>query len=110
MNTEGIVYLARKLHWTREEIGKLAPLQFNELIREVYFQESVDTYREQYSIASLLAAIYNTIPRRRGSRIFKASDFLKGGMPERSPKIQVPLSKMAEDKGIKLPSKEIRER
>ncbi len=100
MNTEEIVYLARKLHWTREDIGKLHPTQFNEILQEVYYQESVDAYREQYSVASLLAAIYNTIPRKRGSKVYKANDFLRGSIPERPS--QVSLDKMAEDKGIKL--------
>ncbi len=101
MNTEPIVYLARKLHWTREEIGKLTPAQFINIYNELIYQESVDVYRGQYSLASILAAIYNTIPRRKGSRVYKASDFLKGGMPERPS--QVPLEKMAEEKGIELP-------
>lgn len=101
LNTEVIVYLARKLHWNREEIGKLAPQQFVDIYNEVAYQESVEQYRNQYAIASLLAAIYNTIPRKRGSKTFQASDFLRGNMPERNP--QDSLDKMAEDKGIKLP-------
>ena len=103
MSTEGIVYLARKLHWTRADIGQLSPVVFNEILREVYHQESVDEYRAQYSVASILAAIYNTIPRRQGSKTFKASDFLRGDIPERNPRPQVSIEKMAEDKGIKLP-------
>lgn len=110
MNTEVIVYLARKLHWTREQIGALTPAQFNEILREVYYQESVDNYRNQYSVASILAAIYNTIPRKRGSKVYNANDFLKGEMPERNPKPQDSLEKMAEERGIKLPSKELKER
>ncbi len=103
MNTEAIVYLLRKTNLTRREIGKLTPLQFNAILHEVYFQESLDIYREQYSVASLLAAIYNTIPKKRGSIAYKANDFLKGDMPERNPRRQVPLEKMAKDKGINLP-------
>ena len=110
MNTEAVVYIARKLHWTRAEIGQLSPVQFNELLNELYYQELIDEYRRQHSIASLLAAIYNTIPRKRGSKVLKASDFLSGEMPERNPKPQDSLDKMAKDKGIKLPSKELRER
>ncbi len=101
--TEGIVYLARKLHWSRAEIGQLSPLQFREILKEISYQESVDEYRRQYSVASILAAVYNTIPRKRGSKTFKASDFLQGNMPERHPQPPVSLEKMAEDKGIKLP-------
>ena len=110
MNTEAIVYLARKLHWTRMQIGALTPAQFNEIIKEVSYQESVDTYREQHSVASLLAAIYNTIPRRRGSKTYQASDFLKGEIPERNPKPQDSIDKIAEDRGVKLPTKELKER
>ncbi len=100
---EGIVYLARKLHWSREEIGKLSPIQFNEILKEVSFQESQEEYRNQFDVASLLAAIYNTIPRRHGSHVFKASDFLTGDEPQRIPEPKVSLEKMAEEKGIELP-------
>jgi len=109
VNSE-IVYLLRKTNLTRSEIGRLTPAQFNEILREVYFQESVDTYRELSSVASILAAIYNTIPRRRGSKIYQTSDFLKGDTPVRNPKPQDSLDKLAEDKGIKLPTKELKER
>jgi len=106
LNTEAVVYLARKLHWTREQIGKLTPLQFNEILKEVYYQESVDTYREQYSIASILAAIYNTIPRKSGAKAFTAKDFLAGDIPTREgrkPDTNVEI--LAREKGIILPSK-----
>jgi len=109
-NTEAVVYIARKLHWTRAEIGQLTPLQFNELLKELYYQESVDEWRKAHTVASILAAIYNTIPRKRGSKTFKASDFLSGDMPERNPKPQNSIDKMAADRDIKLPSKELRER
>jgi len=105
LNTEAIVYLLRKTNLTRSEIGKLTPSQFNGILREVSYQESVDIYREQHSVASLLAAIYNTIPRKRGSKVYKASDFLMGEMPQREPEPKDSLDKMAEDKGIKLPTK-----
>ena len=110
MNTEDIVYLLRKTSLTRSDIGKLSPAQFNEIIKEVYFQEAQDEYRRQHGIASLMAAIYNTIPRKRGSKVLKPSDFLKGDMPERNPKLKDSLEKLAEDRGIKLPSKELKER
>ncbi len=110
MNTEGIVYLLRKTNLTRSEIGKLTIPQFNEILKELYYQESVDTYYQQYSVASLLAAIYNTIPRKRGSKTFKASDFLQGDAPQHNLKPQDSLDKIAEDRGIKLPSKELKER
>jgi len=104
------VYLLRKTSLTREAIGKLSPKQFKEILKEVYYQESVEIYREQHSVASLLAAIYNTIPRKRGSKIFKASDFLSGDMPEHHSKPQDSIDKMAEERGIKLPTKELKQR
>ena len=109
MNTEAIVYLARKLHWTRDEIGELTLQQFYEVLKELQYQESLETYREQHNIASLLAAIYNTIPRKRGSKTFKASDFLRSDIPERhEPKDS--LEEMADKRGVKLPIKELKER
>ena len=110
MNNEAIVYLLRKTSLTRSEIGKLKPDQFNALIKEVSYQESIDEYRKQHSVASILAAIYNTIPRKRGSKVFKASDFLRGDAPERNPMPQDSIDEMAKQRGIKLPSKEIKER
>lgn len=105
MNTEAIVYLARKLHWTREEIGELTPKQFNELLKELYYQESVEEYRRQYSTASLLAAIYNTIPRKSGHKALTAKDFLQGDMPTRNDKKPSNVDELAIRKGIKIPSK-----
>lgn len=108
MTTESIVYLLRKTNLTREQIGKLTPAQFNEIIKEVAFQESIDNYRNQHSVASILAAIYNTIPRKRGAKTLKASDFLAGDMPQRMQPDSI--DQMAEARGVKLPSKEIKER
>ena len=109
MNTESIVYMARRLHWTRDEIGKLTPAQFNEILRELTFQDSVDTYRGLHSVASIIAAIYNTIPRRRGSKTYKAIDFLTAEMPQRNVKADT-LESMAKQHDITLPSKELQER
>ncbi len=105
MNTEAVVYLARKLHWTRGEIGELTPKQFNEILKELYYQESIDEYRRQYSTASILAAIYNTIPRKLGHKALTAKDFLSGDMPTRDGKKPSPIDELARKKGIKLPSK-----
>ena len=107
---EQIIYLLRKTSLTPGAIGKLTPSQFNTILAETYFQESIDEWRSQHAVASIMAAIYNTIPRKRGSKVYKAGDFLKGDMPERNPKPQDSLDKMAEDRGIKLPSKELKER
>ena len=108
MKTEAIVYLARKLKWTRAEIGQLSPQQFNELLKEVSFQESVDEYRKQYGLATILAAIYNTIPRKRGSKVLRASDFLSGEMPTRNKENE--LEQIASKHDVKLPTKEIKNR
>lgn len=109
MTTEGIVYLLRKTNLNRETIGKLTIPQFNEILKEVYYQESIEEYSRAYSVALLQAAIYNTIPRKRGSKVYQAKDFLKSNMPERNPQMDS-LDKIAEDKGIKMPTKELKER
>lgn len=105
MSIEQIVYIARKLHWTREEIGKLTPRQFNELLKELYFQESVDEYHKAHTTASLLAAIYNTIPQKAGHKPLQAKDFLSGDMPTRDGRQPSPVDELAKKKGIKIPSK-----
>jgi hypothetical protein len=109
VNTEQVVYLARKLHWTREEIGKLSPIQFNTILKELYYQESVDEWRRMHTVANILAAIYNTIPRKNRGAL-KAGDFLQGAMPQRGGKKQDSLEKLAVDKDIRLPKKELRGR
>ena len=106
MNTnESDVYLMRKTSLTRSEIGKLNPAQYASILREVYFQESVDNYRNQYTTASLLAAIYNTIPRKSGHKALTAKDFLSGDMPTRDGKQPSPVDELAKKKGIKIPSR-----
>ena len=110
MNTEQIVYLLRHTALSRSEIGKLKPEQFDEILKEVYYQESVDEWRKQHSVASIMAAIYNTIPRKRGSGAVKAGDFLRGDMPKRIIIKEDSIEKMAADRGIRLPSKELKER
>ena len=105
MNTEAIVYLMRKTTLTRSEIGKLIPAQFNEIIKEVAYQESVDIYRQQYGLASILAAIYNTIPRKSGHKALTVKDFLSGDAPTRDDKQPSPIDELARAKGIILPSK-----
>ena len=106
MNTEAIVYLLRKTSLTRTEIGKLKPDQLNTIVKEVYFQESVDEYRKIHSVASILAAIYNTIPQKPGHKALTAKDFLNGDMPSREgkrPDTNVDI--LAKQKGIILPSR-----
>lgn len=109
MNTELIIYLLRKTSLTREEIGKLTPGQFMEIAKEVRYQESVEDYRNQFAVAALLAAIYNTIPRKKGSKVHKATDFISGDMPTRRNKADDSVDKLAADKGVRLPTKELKE-
>ena len=109
MNTEFIVYLLRKTSLTRADIGKLTPIQFGEILKETYYQESVDEWRRQHAIASVMAAIYNTIPRKRGSKASKASDFLSSEMPTRNPKVDT-IDTLAERHNIRMPTKELKER
>ncbi len=103
MNTEAICYLLRKTSLTRSEIGKLKPDQLNAIVKEVSFQESVDEYRKMHSVASILAAIYNTIPRKN-RKALTANDFLKGDMPTRKVRETETLEILAQKKGIILPS------
>ena len=111
MNTnESDVYLLRKTSLTRSEIGKLKPEQYWAILKELYFQESIDEYRRQYSTASILAAIYNTIPRKSGYKPLTAKDFLSGDIPTRDGKQPSPVDELAIKKGIKIPTKDLRER
>ena len=106
LNTEAICYLLRKTSLTRSEIGKLKPDQLTAIIKEVYFQEAIENYREQYSVASILAAIYNTIPQKPGHKALTAKDFISGDIPTREgkrPDTNVEI--LAKQKGIILPSK-----
>lgn len=106
MTTESIVYLLRKTSLTRSEIGKLKPDQLHTILKEVYFQESVEEYHKIHNVASILAAIYNTIPQKPGHRALTAKDFLTGDMPTREgkrPDTNVEI--LARRKGIIVPSK-----
>jgi len=105
VNTEAICYLLRKTSLTRSEIGKLKPDQLNAIIKEVYFQENVDEWRKMHSVASILAAIYNTIPQKSGHKALTAKDFLSGDIPTRDGKQPSPVDELAKKKGIKVPSK-----
>ena len=97
---EAVVYLARKLHWSRKEIGELTPNQFNEIMVELQFQESQERYREDHNVASILAAIANTIPSK-SRKTYKARDFL--GYPEPTRGTDKSLKELAQEKGIELP-------
>ena len=96
---EAVVYMARKLHWSLDEIGALTPRQFNELMVELQFQEAQEQYRRDHNVASILAAIANTIPSK-SHRTYKAKDFI-GQEPQREK--EKTLEELAGEKGIKLP-------
>ena len=99
---EAVIYLARKLHWSRKEIGELTPKQFNEILEELQFQESQERYRQDHSVASILAAIANTIPSK-SHRTYKARDFLGYPEPKRVEPKEKTLKELAKEKGIELP-------
>lgn len=99
---EAIVYLARKLHWSRKEIGELTPTQFNELMEELQFQEAQEQYRQDYNTASILAAIANTVPTK-SRRTYKPKDFLGRAEPQRQIVKGRSLEELAKEKGIKMP-------
>jgi len=101
---EAIVYLARKLHWTLKEIGELTPKQFNDILSELQFQESQEWYRQDHAVATLLAAIYNTIPTK-SHRTYKPRDFLGGAEPQRTTIKEKSLEELAGEKGIQMPQK-----
>lgn len=107
MNTEAVVYIARKLGWSRKEIGELTPNQFKELLAELHYQESIDEYRRDYAVASILAAVYNTIPRKAGHKALTPRDFLAWDAPTRDGKRQeTSIEILAKEKGIILPKGE----
>ncbi len=105
---EMVVYIARKIGWSREQIGNLSPIQFVQLYNELVFQESVDKWESQQNTAILLAAIYNTIPKGRGGKSFSAKDFYDIPRPTKGiedKKIMDKVDQMAVEAGIILPQK-----
>jgi len=104
LSIEHIVYLLRKTSLNLQDIGKLTPRQFNELLKELYFQEAQEEYRKAHSTASILAAIYNTIPKK-SHKVYQAKDFLSGDMPARERGETPSVDELAKKKGIKIPSK-----
>ncbi len=109
LDIESQVYLLRKTNLTSADILHIHPAHLAEILQEVYFQESQEEWRTQHSVASLMAAIYNTIPRKKGSRPIKASDFLQSEMPSRAPK-ESAVDNLADKYKVSLPTKELRNR
>jgi hypothetical protein len=99
---EHIVRLLRKTSLTLKDIGELSPSQFTELLNEFYFQESQDNWNYQHSVATIIAAIYNTIPRKN-HHIYTSNDFISANKPSKD--IKSNITSLAQEKGIKLPSK-----
>jgi len=106
MNTEIYAYLARKTSWGRKELRELHPAQLLEFYNEVVFQESQEEWRNQNNLANILAAIYNTIPRKKGSKTLNAKDFFEVEKPMRQgEKKKDVITELAETVGIRLPEK-----
>ena len=102
---EAVVYAARKLHWSREQIGELTPAQFSEIVEELHYQEAIEKYELLKIFATFLSAIHNAPISK--PKIMKPSDFLKleppmrrgealkKKMKENRPDIQLPKYKLA---------------
>ena len=107
----GVAFLLRKTGLSLAEIRGLEPAQFRELFEEVAYQEEVAEYQTASYVASLLAAIANTVPRKV-NKTYKVSDFLQADRPRRAgeaPTKKEELTALAERFGIKLPAREILE-
>ncbi len=105
---EMVVYIARKMGWSREQIGNLSPIQFVTLYNELIFQESRDRWEAQQNLAMLLAAIYNTIPKSRGGKIFSSKDFYNVPQPMgagEGKEVMTEIDNKAIEAGIILPEK-----
>jgi len=90
---------------TLMEIRELELGQFRELFEEVKYQESVDEYQRGMYVASLIAAIANSVPRR-SPKMYKASDFLNWREPQRGQQIKdtgIALESLAAKAGIDMP-------
>jgi len=110
MNDElvgAVVYAARKLHWTRKEIGDLTPAQFSEIVEELYYQEAVERYELLKMFSLFLAVIHNAPIPKQHPKIKQPEDFIKLEEPmrreealkkkakENRPNIQMPKYKLA---------------
>lgn len=103
---EMVIYVARKMGWSRGEIGQLTPLQFVQTYNELVYQESQEIWRQQHNLATLLAAVYNTIPRGRGAKTLEAKDFYDASYPVRGGedrKLMSEVDQQASEAGIILP-------
>lgn len=78
---EAVVYITRKLHWSRKEIGQLTPKQFGALLNELAYQEAIERYERLQMFASLLSIIHNAPISK--PKIMRADDFIKLEYPTR---------------------------
>uniref|UniRef100_A0A6M3KUC0 Uncharacterized protein n=1 Tax=viral metagenome TaxID=1070528 RepID=A0A6M3KUC0_9ZZZZ len=112
-NIEAVVLLLRKTSLTRDDIGSMSLIQFRKIVAEVCFQEAVEDYQTAQCVATILASIANTVPRKGGGSK-KSSDFLVMSPPRRWGKNEpaddtVILKELAKRFNIKLPSREIKD-
>ena len=108
MQTEVIVYLLRKTNLSLHDIGKLNPKQFTEIVKEVQRQEALERHEHLSEFAILLATISNAPIPRKNWASKSAKDFypnIDNTTSSVDGKTKTNLDKMAEDKGIKLPTK-----
>ena len=103
---EMVIFLSRKLHWNKQEIGSLTLAQFFAVYNELAYQESLDRWEAQTNLATLLAAIYNTIPRSRGAKAFTSEDFYKARKPGRISQHPETNDSLIGEIGIRLPKGE----
>ena len=99
-----IVYVARKFHWSRKEIGDLEPNQFTEIVNELQRQEAQEKHEHLSELAVLLSAISNAPIPRKNWRGKKSSDFYPDiNKGEDKGKSQNNLEKLAIKEGIIMP-------
>ena len=102
MQDEGIVYLARKLGWSLDKIGKLTPSVFRSILEETQFQESMEEWRADARAGAIMAMIINCTPRK-DKRQYKATDFC-GHPPRRANETPGDAEiNLAKSKGLKVP-------
>lgn len=102
------IYLLRKTSFTWKEIHKLEYSEFWEIYNELIFQESQENWAREHDVATVLTMIANTIPRKKGARASKLTDFFNVPYPSKEKKDDI--EELAEKHNIRLPSKELKKR
>ena len=101
-----LVYLMRKLGWTRDQIEEYTLLEILALADEVQYQDMMERYEIQLNAGGIQAMIANTTPSK-SKRRYKARDFA-GHMPMRvgdEQKLLDSASKTAKKAGLIGPPK-----